>query len=115
MLTYNLSPLLKARGIKNGYTFLKKIGLTHITAQKINAGQHRSMRLDHIEKICLGLHCTPNDMLLWVPGDQPVDHDHPLHELVEQEDLDLLSEIKDLPLDKLDELKQKLNEWKGEK
>ncbi|WP_370089005.1 helix-turn-helix domain-containing protein [Ekhidna sp.] len=115
MLTYNLSTIFSIRGVKNGYTFLKKLGIGHIAAHNLVSGKVRSIRLDHVEKICHALHCTPNDLLEWAPGDTMIASDHPLHKLrAREENLNLLADMKDLPLDKVAELKQKLAEWKGE-
>ena len=101
-------------GFGRVYSFLRKIGFNHTPAQKFHEGRYRSLPLDHVERLCLRLHCTPNDLLEWSPGDLRVDGDHPLYGLVKKSELDLLSEIRDLPLERLNELKQKLGEWKGE-
>lgn len=112
MLTYDLSTVFSARGVKKGYSFLKKLGLGHPAAHKLRKGNVRAVRLDHIEKICLELHCTPNDLLVWTPDDRPVTDDHPLNQLKKRdEQLDLIGDIRDLPLDKIRELKEKLAEW----
>lgn len=113
MLTYNLSTIFLARGVKNGYTFLKKLGIGHMAAINLNAGNVRSIRLDHIEKICLKLNCTPNDLLKWTPEGLDVPEHHTLNQLKEKRDaLNLLEDANDLPFDRLMELKEKLEELK---
>lgn len=114
MLTFNLSTIFSARGVQNEYSLIRKLGIGHMAAHNLVNGKVRSVRLDHIEKICVALHSTPNDLLEWTPEDQAVKEDHPLFGLMRKERLDLLSEIRDLPLDKLKELKLKLDEWKEE-
>ena len=112
MLTFNLDTICRARGIKRKYAFLAKAGLTYRVARRLADGDTQSLRTSHIEKLCLALHCTPNDLLQWTPeGD--VSRDHPLQALNREHQLDVLKEINELPLDKLQELKATLDELKG--
>ncbi len=67
MLSINLSPLFKARGIQKPYTFLVKAGFTPFTASNILNNNSRVFRLNHIEKLCSILVCEPNDLLLFTP------------------------------------------------
>ena len=61
MLSYNILPIFKARGIDKPFSFLIKAGISPTVAHKIVDNQTRVLRLDHIEIICQHLHCTPND------------------------------------------------------
>lgn len=67
MLTINLTPIFKARGIEKPYTFLVKAGLSPHSANSIINSKTRIFRLDHIEFLCKLLVCEPNDLLLWTP------------------------------------------------
>lgn len=67
MLTFNLTPIFKARGIDKPFSFLVKNGFTNFTATNILNNNTRSFRLDHIEMLCNILVCEPNDLLLFTP------------------------------------------------
>mgnify|MGYP000087686876 FL=1 len=67
MLTLNLTPIFKARGIDKPYTFLVKAGLSPHSAHSITNSKTRIFRLDHIELLCSILTCEPNDLLMWTP------------------------------------------------
>lgn len=114
MLTFDLNPMFKLRGVTRKYTYLKKIGLSHMVAQRFVAGDTKTMKTAHIELICLALKCTPNDLLCWTPEpNQPANADHPMHTLKKKEEsLDVLAELRNLPLEKMDELRSFLKEIK---
>ena len=86
MLTLNLTPIFKARGIEKPYTFLVKAGLSPHSANHILASKTRVYRLDHIELLCDALNCEPNDLLLWTAekGKQYADN-YPLKNLQQAE------------------------------
>lgn len=67
MLSLNLAPIFKARGIDKPYSFLVKNGFTPFTATNIINNNSRVFRLDHIEMLCNILVCEPNDLLLFTP------------------------------------------------
>jgi DNA-binding Xre family transcriptional regulator len=67
MLSLNLTPIFKARGIEKPYSFLVKNGFTNFTASNILNSNSRAFRLDHIEMLCNILVCEPNDLLLFTP------------------------------------------------
>lgn len=67
MLSLNLDPIFKARGITKPYSFLVKNGFTNFTASNLLNYGTRSFRLDHIEMLCNMLVCEPNDLLLFTP------------------------------------------------
>ncbi|MGG9970760.1 helix-turn-helix domain-containing protein [Ferruginibacter sp. SUN002] len=81
MLTLNLAPIFKARGIDRPYSTLVKAGISRMSAGKILNGTTRVFRLDHIEIICTILHCEPNDLLQWTPSGQTNSTTHPLNNL----------------------------------
>ena len=82
MLTLNLAPIFKARGIQRPQSFLVKAGISQKTANNIVKNTTRIFRLDHIELLCNLLICEPNDLLLWVPDKASTDTpNHPLNKL----------------------------------
>ena len=68
LLTLNLTPIFKARGIDKPYTFLVKAGLSPHSANSIINSKTRIFKLDHIELLCSILTCEPNDLLVWTPN-----------------------------------------------
>lgn len=82
MLSLNLTPIFKMRGIEKPYTFLVKAGLSPNTATSILNNKTRTFRLDHIELLCDVLVCEPNDLLAWTPEkDRIYPDNHPLAKL----------------------------------
>lgn len=91
MLTFNLTPFFRMRGVSQPRQFLIGLGINHVTARKLLKGEMTSLRLEHIEKICEALRCTPNDLLEWEPNkSSPLDKEHPLHGLAPRKNLDRL-------------------------
>jgi len=113
MLTLNLNPIFKARGIERPYTFLVKAGLTPHTANVLLNSKTKVFRLDHIEKLCVILRCEPNDLLVWNPSkNEIIADDHPLTKLKQGESpsIDLRKTLLNMPYDKLKSLSSKLTE-----
>jgi DNA-binding Xre family transcriptional regulator len=106
MLTWNLKPILKARGIERPYTFLVKAGISRHSATSILTNDIFFMRLRHLEILCEVLNCTPHDLLRWTPNpNRPLPNDHPLFKLKKDaSDFDLSQTLKTLSLEKLSEI-----------
>jgi DNA-binding Xre family transcriptional regulator len=86
MLSLNLGPIFKARGIESPHALLVKAGIHSATANRILYSNVRGLRLDHIEKLCKILICEPQDLLLWTPDKgETLAATHPLHNLKQQE------------------------------
>src|SRR5882757_1637380 len=84
MLSFNLTPIFKIRGITRPFNFLVKAGLSRHTATRLVNNQPSVLRLDHVEFLCRILICEPNDLLLWIPEkDQQYAAGHPLFKLRE--------------------------------
>lgn len=113
MLTVNLNPIFKARGIDRPYTFLVKAGLTPHSANVLLNSKTKVFRLDHIEKLCLILKCEPNDLLVWIPGkNEIIADDHPLNRLKHDEStaIDLKETLMKMPYRELKSLSSKIKE-----
>ena len=106
MLALNLKPVLQARGIDRPYTFLVKTGLSPHSATTILNSNTRVFRLDHIERICEHLNCTPNDILYWKPDkNKVISPNHPMFALKkEPTSFDWHETLKNLPLEQLNEI-----------
>lgn len=106
MLRFNLSSIMKARGIERPQYFLVKSGISGHTAWRFLHGEAGTMKLRHVELICTALHCEPNNLLEWRPDKGVVyPEDFPLKRL-EKLDLggELMEALSKMPLDKLEEV-----------
>ena len=107
-MQYNLKEILKARGVTKPYAFMVRAGIPAFTASQMITGKIRMIKLQHMELLCKALYCTPNDILVWVPGDAVLPDNHPLTKLKRSDDLHQVSEaIKTLPLEELKKLVRK--------
>ena len=111
MLSLNLKPIFKARGIERPFSFMVKAGISPASANAILDGSIRSFRLDHIELLCKILICEPNDLLLWAPDkDQQYANDHPLFNLQQQDSLiDMKQTMATIPYKQLKEITKQIN------
>ena len=75
----DLSHILMARNIRTPYTFLTRIGINTMTAQKILRGESIQLNYNHLTALCLHLNCTPND--LFARRDMELANGHALHAL----------------------------------
>ncbi|MCK7591144.1 helix-turn-helix transcriptional regulator [Subsaxibacter sp. CAU 1640] len=89
MLSLNLRPIFKMRGISEPFSYLTKAGFTNHTAHRLLNSHNRNFSLDAIEKLCELLICEPNDLLAWTPNkNTTVRNDHPLYLLKPMADED---------------------------
>ena len=62
MLSLKVSELLQKQD-KSMYWLAKQTGIAANNIGKICNGETNTIRLDTLEKICVALNCTPNDIL----------------------------------------------------
>ena len=73
------------------------------------------VRPEQMERLCLLLNCTPNDLFDWREDGKTVVHDtHALRTLTKQTN-DIQTTLRELPLDKLEKLGEMLAELKNGK
>jgi DNA-binding Xre family transcriptional regulator len=109
MIHFNPKAVFAVRGIEKPYTFMVKAGIPPRTASKILNSQSKMISVDHLEKLCVALHCTPDDLFEWVPSKNVLVHEqHPLHSLKRenQPTTQLHGYIQTLPLKKLKEIEK---------
>src|SRR5579863_2860277 len=108
MLNLSLKRILKARGVEQPYKFLVQNGFVPFTAHKYKNGHVEHMRLDHIERLCVLLNCTPNDVFEWTPNDLLDDNpDHPLQRVRRREKkIEINKMLAKLSLEKLEEIEK---------
>ncbi|MFA6597092.1 MAG: helix-turn-helix transcriptional regulator [Ignavibacteriaceae bacterium] len=68
MLTYNLKKLFKLRGITTPASFLMKNGFGKQAAYRITGNRFNALQPEYLEKLCIALNCTPNDLMEWEPN-----------------------------------------------
>ena len=116
MLKFTIPQMLKLRIINHPVGFLMKNGFPRQTAYRICSGKFKNLTAKQLEKLCLALKCTPNDIIDWIPDDEKLlESNPPLAKLFKvQVPYELRDMAKDIPFDKLHKLNQRLDELKKE-
>ena len=118
MLILNFRRMFLVRGIQRPFSFLVKQGYSGQFATRVANNHIRELNLNQLEKLCVLLNCTPNDLLQWIPSQADQDNlAHPLTPLRQTETaLELTQLINCLPVNKLTTvhnfIKQQLQENK---
>jgi DNA-binding Xre family transcriptional regulator len=81
MLYIEIKSLMEAKGMKTTHAKLTRLGISHSSAQRLLAGKAVAIKLEFLEKLCLLLVCTPNDILVWEPPDEMTARANPLGKL----------------------------------
>jgi len=112
MLVYNFERVFKARGIDKPFTFLCQSGLSDNFATKIKNNKATIIHNKQLERLCLILHCTPNDFLEWIPdANDPSDPKHPLNILRRSADtVELTKTLNAIPLGRVAEIEKIIKE-----
>jgi len=114
MLTLDLQRLMELREIQNPRGFLVKAGFTYHAAGRLLKSELAELR--YIEKLCVALNCTPDDLFGWVP-DKGMRHakGHALEKLAGRKRKgSIVPKLKNLPEDKLEQLHQFIDKLTGE-
>ncbi|MFH0893415.1 MAG: helix-turn-helix domain-containing protein [Bacteroidota bacterium] len=114
MLFFNLTEIFRARNIDRPYSFLVKNGFTPHTATSLIQNTLRTVRMDHVEKLCRVLNCEPYDFMYWKPDKNfPLPDSHPLYHLRKSSQQFNWKQIfSSIPLDQLKKLSKDLTENK---
>jgi len=112
MIRYNFTRIFRARGVSKPYSYLLKSGFSDKLATKIKNNAIRRLDLGTLERLCLLLSCTPNDLLEWIPeNDVVVNEDHPLNEIRKSANTaDIFKTLNSVPLGKLKEIEELIKE-----
>ena len=110
MLFFNIKRLFDQRGIDKPYTFLVKHGFVAQTATNLANNQIGYIKPAQMEKLCLLLNCTPNDLFDWRPDKNDLISDnHALRSLVRTQSTQSVAQlVHDVPADKLEKLGEML-------
>ncbi|MGL2965444.1 helix-turn-helix domain-containing protein [Flavobacterium sp. XGLA_31] len=106
MLKLNLHQALQSKGIENMNGFLHQCGIPYYTATRLIHNQVGSIPFKYLEKICIHLHCTPDELFIWTPdSENAISHPHPMQKLEPKAQSQTITQkIKQLPFDKIREI-----------
>ncbi|NOU18435.1 MAG: helix-turn-helix transcriptional regulator [Bacteroidales bacterium] len=106
MLIFNFTRIFRARGIDKPFSYLVKAGYSDNFATRVANSKMERLNLKDVEKLCVLLQCTPNDILEWIPDKKEAKIEkHPLNTLKRTGSVTQLSQILNaVPLDKLGEI-----------
>ncbi|MBN2637764.1 MAG: helix-turn-helix transcriptional regulator [Bacteroidales bacterium] len=113
MLQYNFNRVFKARGIEKPYRFLHHAGISSNLASKISKNEVHRLDLNIMERLCIILNCTSNDLLEWIPEENtniPADHALRLLEKPEKE-IDFTRKLNAIPLGKMTDISNLIDEY----
>lgn len=114
MIYTNIKKLFKLRGIDKPVKFLLKNGFKYSSAYNIANTRFTNLSLDKVEKLCIALSCTPNDLLEFKPDqNSSIPENHPLQKLKPTESFNIFAITKDIPNEKITEFKSALDEIKS--
>jgi putative transcriptional regulator len=66
MLKLNVLEILKSKG-KTKYWLFSQLKMTYTNYNNLVTNKTKSIKYEHIEKMCEVLDCTPNDLFTIVP------------------------------------------------
>lgn len=67
MITLDLQRLCELKAIAHPHAFLTANGFTHRTASALVNATGKSVRFDHLERLCRIFHALPHDLLAYKP------------------------------------------------
>lgn len=113
MLSFNFTRIFQLKGISHPGPFLMKHGFKKTTAFRIAKNEAGTLVPSQIEKLCIILCCTPNDLMEWKPDSKhDVSENHPIRKLLPKETIDLRDIAHDIPVEKVNEFALKIEELK---
>jgi DNA-binding Xre family transcriptional regulator len=112
MIYLNLKPIFEAKGIDNPNYFLWKNGFTRHAAHRLLNNTKEGINFVHMEKLCLLLGCTPNDLFSWRNTDSTnVLPTTSLQKIVKERSKGTITQtLQKLPVHKLNELRNFLDD-----
>ena len=114
MLQFNFPQIAKLKGISKPFSHFLNLGYSRATASKISQNTVLSLTPKKIERLCIELNCTPNDLFEYKPDfKNPLSENHPLMALKrEEKTAEINALLHELPLEKIIELANLVKEEK---
>lgn len=115
MLVFNPRRIFALRGVEKPSAFLARQGIAPSTAIKFMKAQSSMFKISYVEMICVTMNCTPNDLFDWKPDAKTnLPENHPLRALERTEKIKNIRELlHDLPVEKLSQIENLVNELKN--
>ncbi|CAN5468511.1 hypothetical protein BH10ACI1_BH10ACI1_24610 [soil metagenome] len=115
MLKFNPKRIFALRGVEKRSGFLVRLGFSYPQATQFLKSGNPSVKVRHIEQLCIALNCTPNDLFEWKPDTNTVLPDaHSLNTLDKGAAAKSLQQmVKDIPSERLAEIENLLEGLKG--
>lgn len=111
MFILNVKRILRLRGIEKHYNFLLDLGFVPSSAHNFLNSTVQNVKLDQLERLCLALNCTPNDLLEWRPSaNQTIAETHSMHGLKKK---DINQMLGDVPVEKFEQIADILQDLKN--
>src|SRR6476469_9674861 len=103
MLTFNLRRIFSLRGIDDPVEFLAQNGFAIDAADRLLKIGNRSLEIGDVERLCVLLNCTPNELFEWCCDAIPmIPPNHPLNDLNNHPTAsNLARKIREIPIEKL--------------
>jgi DNA-binding Xre family transcriptional regulator len=104
MLKLNIARVLHLRGIYDTGEYLRGLGFSKNKANRLSRDVKESFDRYDLERICIDLNCTPNDLLEWRPSEKTkAGPDHALRALERQRvATGVVGLVQDLPVEELE-------------
>lgn len=114
MLKFNPKNIISLRGIEKTTGFLVKLGMDYSTASRFLKSKSQFVKIKDIERLCVALNCTPNDLFEWkADADTVLPEIHSLNALKREAGAKNLRQmVKDIPSDRLAQIESVLDELK---
>jgi len=105
MLKFNISRVLKLRGIEKPYAYLRRRGFSQTTASNLAGNKIAGMKDYNIQRLCVLLRCEPNDLFEWTPEKNESVEGHPLAGLkrAETQTINFADALRKIPINKVEE------------
>lgn len=116
MIANNIKNIFQLRQVEKPRAWLMDRGISSKVADRLLKNEQRHIKFDDIEKICLGMNCSPADLFVWQP-DSEADNipGHPLQAIRSDRNMpDVLSKLQYASLDELKKMDEFL-QWSREK
>ena len=115
MLIYNLRRALNLRGIDKPHAFLVRNGFSRATATNMLVYYPVVFKVRSLEKLCIALNCTPNDLFEWRDKENSaLPAEHALNGLRKEAVRSFAEIVNSLPLEKMSEVEAFLDNLKKE-
>ena len=116
MLKFNVKRAFALRGIERMTGFLVKLGMTYPRASRFLKTESGLIKIKDIERLCVALNCTPNDLFEWLPEASKtiLPETHSLNALRKTKETPPLQQmLRDVPSDRLGELEEFIEQLKS--